>query len=230
MPIKKGDFVELEYTGRLKDSGEVFDTTDESIAKESGIYQQGASYEPIIICVGEHHILPGIDEFLIGKEPGEFELELPAEKAFGKKKPQLLQMIPMNMFRDQKIRPVPGLRLNIDGAVGIVKTVSGGRVVIDFNHPLSGKDVVYKLKVNRLVTDKKAQVEAILRVLLGLRAPQVDVEGDKVKISLPGLPDQLLSELKKKIESLVKVEVEFSKPSADSKKTSDDKKAEDKSS
>lgn len=214
MAIKKGDFVRVEYTGRLKDEGTVFDTTDAKVAKDAGIFSEKAEYKPITICVGEKHILPGIDEFIEGKDVGEHKVELPAEKAFGKKKAELLQMIPMSMFAEQKIKPVPGLQLNIDGSMGVVKTVSGGRVVVDFNHPLASKEVVYNLKIDKVVTDKKDQVEATLRVLLGLRDPKVELKEKKATITLPKLPPQILTELKKKIEELVEgIEIEFKEPS-----------------
>ena len=209
MPIKKRDFVEVEYTGRLKDGNLVFDTTDEKIAKEAQIFSEKTEYKPVIICIGEHHILRGIDEFLEGKEPGKFTLELPAEKAFGKKSTELVKMIPTSKFTEQNINPVPGLRLNIDNYIGIVKTVSGGRTVVDFNHPLAGRDVVYDLKINKIVTDKKAQVEALLRVLLGVKAP-VDVKEKKVVITFPAeLPEKLMDLLAKKITELTGLEIAF---------------------
>ncbi|MBW2969667.1 peptidylprolyl isomerase [Candidatus Woesearchaeota archaeon] len=209
MAIKKHDFVELEYSGRLKETNEVFDTTDEKTAKDAQIFSDKAEYKPVIICIGEHHILRGIDEFLEGKELGKFTLELPAEKAFGKKSAELVKMIPTSKFAEQNIKPVPGLRLNIDNYVGIVKTVSGGRTVVDFNHPLAGRDVVYELKINRIVDDKKEQVDSLLRVLLGVKAPVV-VQEKKAVISFPAeLPEQLKTELAKKIGELTGLEVSF---------------------
>lgn len=209
MPIKKRDFVELEYTGRLKEGNLVFDTTDEKTAKEAKIFSENADYKPIIICIGEHHIMQGIDKFIEGKEPGRYTLELPSEKAFGKKSAEFVKMIPMSKFAEQNVRPVPGLRLNIDDHVGIVKTVSGGRTVVDFNHPLAGKDVVYELKINGVVADKKTQVDSLLRILLGVKAPVV-VQEKKVSISFPAeLPEKLKTELAKKITELTGLEVSF---------------------
>lgn len=208
MPIKKHDFVELEYTGRLKEGNDVFDTTDEKVAKEAKVYAKGAEYKPVVVCVGEHHVLPGIDEFLIGKDAGKFTVEVSHEKAFGKKDASALKMIPTSKFEEQGIKPVPGLRLNIDGYVGIIKTVSGGRTVVDFNHPLAGRDVVYDLKINKIVTDKKTQVESVLRVLLGLKT-KVAVEGSKAKVDIPKLPAEILAELSKKVKDLTGCDVDY---------------------
>jgi len=209
MALKKKDWVEIEYSGSLKESGELFDTTDEAEAKKAQIYTEDSEYAPIVICLGESHILKGIDEFLEGKEPGEYTLELPAEKAFGKKQASLIKMVPASQFKNQKVRPVPGLRLNIDGHVGIVKTVGGGRCVVDFNHPLASQDVEYKLKVNKIVTDAKVQIESLLRILLAVKA-DVKVEDKKATISFPSeLPEKLATELAKKIKELTGVDTSF---------------------
>lgn len=210
MPIKKHDFVEIDYTGRIKDTNEVFDTTDEKTAKEAQVFTQGAAYKPVIICVGEHHILPGIDEFLIGKDVGNHKIDLEPDKAFGKKRAELVRMLPQKRFEEQKIQPMPGLRLNIDGSIGIIKSVSGGRVVLDFNHPLAGRDVSYDIKINRVVSDKKEQVSSLMRVLLGVREPKVEVDGKKAKVFLPvELPKELLDALSKKISDLTGLNLEI---------------------
>ena len=70
--IKKGDFIELDYTGRLKDDKIVFDTTVEETAKASNVYNDKFKYKPTIICVGEAHLIKGLDDFLIGKNPGKY--------------------------------------------------------------------------------------------------------------------------------------------------------------
>lgn len=208
MPIKKHDFVELEYTGRLKEGNDVFDTTDQKVAEGAKIFAKGAEYKPVVVCIGEHHVLPGIDEFLIGKEAGKYTVDVPVEKAFGKKDPSALKMIPTDKFEEQGIKPVPGLRLNIDGYVGIIKTVSGGRTVVDFNHPLAGRDVVYEIKVNKVITDKKTQVESVLRMLLGLKT-RVTMDGAKAKVDIPKLPAELLAELSKKVKDLTGCDVDY---------------------
>ena len=46
--VKKHDFVEIEYTGRVKEGNAIFDTTEEKVAKENGI-DKNADYSPVII-------------------------------------------------------------------------------------------------------------------------------------------------------------------------------------
>jgi len=213
MPIKKKDFVEIEYTGSLKDEKLVFDTTDEKVAKDSNIHSERAAYGPIIICIGEKQVVPGLDDGLEGKEVGDYKFELKPEQAFGKKNAKFIQLVPTKKFFEQQINPMPGLQVNIDGAIGIVKTVSGGRTLVDFNHPLSGKEVVYDVKVKRIVTDKKEQVASIMS-MLGMKTAEisVDASGSKAKIATKVvLPAPITDELKKKIKELVGVDAEFVK-------------------
>lgn len=212
MPIKKKDFIELEYTGRLKENNLIFDTTDEKVAKENNIFSKEKTYHPIVICVGEGHILNGIDKNIEGKEFGKYKIDLSAEDAFGKKDPKLMQLIQTNKFLQQGIRPVPGLQINMDGIIGTVRSVSGGRTIMDFNHPLAGKDIIYEVKINKFITDAKEKITAVLQRLLNLDHVHVDLKDGKTKIGLHNnLPDEITKELSKKIIELCEVkEVEFS--------------------
>ena len=230
MPIKKKDFIELEYTGRLKDGNDVFDTTDEKTAKDAEMHNPNAMYGPVVICVGENHVLKGLDAAIESKEIGKHKIELTADKAFGKKDAKLIQMIPLNKFNEHEVRPFPGLQINIDGVMGTVKTVSGGRVLVDFNHPLSGKDVVYEFKINKVVDDKKTQIDALMKLLLGVKNAGITVQGDDAKIILKAeLPKQFAEELAKKIAELTGIKkIEFAKEEKkeETKKETEKPKAE----
>jgi len=60
-PIKEGDFLLLEMTGKSLDTGEVFDTTDEELAKAEGVYSEDRVYGPKLVVVGEGWVLKGLD-------------------------------------------------------------------------------------------------------------------------------------------------------------------------
>ncbi|MBI2056684.1 hypothetical protein HYT91_00320 [Candidatus Pacearchaeota archaeon] len=104
--------------------------------------------------------LEGVDNFLIGKEIGKHKIELSSEKAFGKRLRELVKMIPIKIFFQHKINPVQGAMLNFDGKMGKVLSVSGGRVLVDFNHPLAGKDVIYEVNVKRIIQDINEKIKA----------------------------------------------------------------------
>ncbi len=219
MTVKKGDFVELEYTARTADDGQVYDTTIKEEAEKAGLthdhehgdehHHHENEYNPIKICVGEKHVLPGLDKKLEGLSPGKHEVKLSVEEAYGKKNPKQLKLIPMAVFKKQNIQPQPGLQLNIDNQIGTVRNVSGGRVIVDFNHPLSGKEVIYNINIKRKVEDKEEQVKAILE-LLNIPYEKAGVEDKKAVITLSqNVPEQYTNMLKEDIKRTAGVEAEF---------------------
>lgn len=150
MTVKKGDFVELEFVGKIKETGEIFDTTDPKIAKDAGILKKNTVYRPLVVVVGKGQLIPGVDEALIGmKENEEKSIEVPPEKGFGKRDPKLVKLIPITELRKRGIKPKVGMRVTIDNAVGRIVNITGGRVRIDFNHPLAGKHLKLDLKVKK---------------------------------------------------------------------------------
>ena len=205
MELKIKEFIEIEYTGKIKEDNIIFDTTDEKLAKENNIYNKNVSYGPIVICLGENQLLKGLEEQLIDKETEkEYTIELEAEKAFGKKDPKLIQLIPTSKFSQQNIRPVPGLQLNIDGLLGIIKTVSGGRTLVDFNHPLSGKDIIYKVKINKIIADDREKIKAYVKLSLNLKDFDVKIEDNAAKITFKKeIPKEISERLGKKITELI---------------------------
>ena len=209
MSVKKGDFIEVEYSGRA--GGSVFDTTHASVAKDAGLQHSNFSFMPQVICLGEKHMLPGLEAELVGKEIEKtYTIALPPERAFGKKNPKLLRMVPTSAFTKEKIIPVPGLTVNIDGMGGIIRTVTGGRVIVDFNHPLAGKEVVYDIRINRIVDDEKLKVESLMKALLGIK-PKIKLREQKAVVTVPAeIPKEIADDISKKVVDLTKIkEIEF---------------------
>lgn len=200
---KKNDFVEMTYTGSV--DGKVFDTTDESVAKSEGIHNPKKKYGPVVVCIGKRHVVAGLDEALESKE-GKFSVTVAPEKAFGKREGKLIQLVPTAKLTQNKIRPYPGLQLNIDGTVATVKSVSGGRCMVDFNHPLAGKDITYDVEVLGLVEDDKRKLEAVFMRDLQM-APKVEDKDGKLLVK--GLPEAIHAPMKKHLEGLLAKEVEF---------------------
>jgi len=199
--INKRDFVSIDYAGKLEE-GTIFDTTDEKLAKENELQAAPRT----TICIGEGMILQGIDDQLIGKKEGTYTLTIAPEDAFGKKNAKLIQLIPSGRFTDQKIEPQVGLQLNIDGIMGIIRNVSGGRVLVDFNHPLSGRTVVYEVTVHEIVKDQQKKVEALATALGG----SARKDGDKYVIQTQHeLDAKSKDELTKKFKELCEVAAVF---------------------
>lgn len=85
MAVEKGDKVEVDYTGRLKD-GTIFDTSVESVAKKAGVHDKRRNYCPLSFTVGDGTLIAGFDEGVRGMEPGQKKtVEIPPEDAYGTK-------------------------------------------------------------------------------------------------------------------------------------------------
>ena len=182
--VQKNDFVEIEFVGKTSD-GEVFDTNIKEEADKAGL--QIKEVKPYVLCVGKEMILPGLDEDLEGKEiGGKFSVEILPEKGFGKRNPQLVRMFPESEFRKQNLRPERGMSLNLGGQLVRVVSVSGGRVLLDFNNPLAGKNLIYDYKVNKKVEELGEKISALQDVFFRKRFDfEVDEKKKELKLKIP---------------------------------------------
>ena len=164
MPIEKGDFVTLSYTGSI--AGVIFDSTDEDVAKEAGIHSPGALYGPVTVAVGSHHVILGLDEALEGKDiEEEGEIDVPSEKGFGEHEGSKVEAFNKNSFKD---KPKKGATIKVpDKGEGTVVDVIGNRVLIDFNHPFAGKELHYWFRIEGQVTDIEEKVKGLIRLYAG---------------------------------------------------------------
>ncbi len=161
MAFQKKDFIEIEFTGKIKNGG-VFDS---NIKKDLESLDSKANPKPIVISLGEGMFLKAVDDFLIGKDIGRYNVELTPEKAFGPRVSKFVQTIPIKIFRSQNLNPFPGAVFNFDGRVAKVLAVSGGRVMTDFNHPLAGKDVIYEINILRKIEDQNEKIKSFIEFL-----------------------------------------------------------------
>tara|TARA_Y100000310_G_scaffold232179_1_gene234921 strand:- start:139 stop:810 length:672 start_codon:yes stop_codon:yes gene_type:complete len=220
--IKKGDFIELDYVGKLANTGKIFDLTDAELAKKEGILNPQQKYGPVTICVGEGMLVGGIDAFVLGKEPGKsYDLELEPANAFGPRIAKLIQLVSIKKFKDHKMNPYPGARIMIDNMPATIRSISGGRVLVDFNHPLAGKKLQYHLKIGKIVTDVKAQATSLLEKFipakeysLALKDAGKSVKGKVLTIKLKNKAqfgpfiEKLTIDMRRLIKSLSKITVE----------------------
>ncbi len=178
MTLQKKDFIEIEFTAKIK-NGEIFDSNIKKVLEK---LNPNAKPKPFIFCLGEGMFLKGVDDFLINKKIGKYKIELSPEKAFGNRNSKLVQMIPMKIFKQHKINPLPGAVFNFDGKIAKILTVSGGRVMVDFNNPLAGKDVVYDIKVLRKVEDINEKTKALIEFFTKKQDLKFEIKGNKLII------------------------------------------------
>ncbi len=178
MAVKKDDFILIDYVGRVKQTGDLFDTTLEDVAKTENAFRENTLYEPMLIVVGEGWVVEGLDEKLVGLGPEKpTAIEIPPEKAFGPRDPSKIRSIPLRRLRSQKITPIPGMQIELDGRLAVVRSVGAGRVQVDFNPSLAGKTLVYEVTVRKMLAGKDERMAALLH----RRFPTIDQTGFGIK-------------------------------------------------
>ena len=155
LKVKIGDKVRVSYIGMFED-GEIFDTSYEDVAKEAGIFYPERKYEPIEFIVGSGEVIAGLDEAVVGMELGEEkEVKIPPEKAYGHVREDLIQRIPIEIFRDSGIEPKEGSYVNTSYGIAKISKVMEDEVELDFNHPLAGKNLIFKIKIEEILREEK---------------------------------------------------------------------------
>ncbi len=192
MGIPKNSFILIEYELRVKDTGELIDTTNEEIAKKEGKYSSDRVYEPLLVIVGEGRVIKGLEEHIeehgeVGKE---FKIEIPPQKAYGERDPSKVKIFNARDLIRNGIVPEVGKTVEIGNSVGIIKAISGGRVLIDFNHPLAGKTLVCKYRILKVIEDDVEKIKHLLhrrykRVPVDKFVVEVNKEQGEVKVYTP---------------------------------------------
>jgi FKBP-type peptidyl-prolyl cis-trans isomerase 2 len=161
MAVKIGDFIRLSFTGKLED-GTLFDTTEAQVAKDAKVFDERTTYKPVLLVVGRQQAIRGLDEAVIGMTVSqEKDVEFPPEKAFGQKNSDLITVVPASYFNKDHVTPVPGMMVNINDREGMVKSVGAGRVIVDFNHPLSGRNLKYHIKLVEVLETSTQKIKAL---------------------------------------------------------------------
>lgn len=152
MPIEDGDSVTIEYVGRL-DDGTVFDTSNEELAQEVGLFDEypERKFRPLTVTIGDEKIIPGIQEALREMEVGqEKEITVPPEKAYGEHTEDRVATYDRESFEemigDRELHE--GFEVETeDGLPGEVVEVDIHEVTVDFNHELAGERLTFEIDV-----------------------------------------------------------------------------------
>jgi len=191
--MKKGDIVYVDYDVRIKESGDYFKTTRMDVAKENDLYDEKRVYGPIPVVVGTGFESVGFDSTLLDMEIGnEKEVEVSEDDGHGKRDPKLIDLVPMRtvlklpQFKEGESYPMPGMPVRIGNKEGYIRTVGAGRVRVDFNHPLAGKELLYNINISKKAETDEELVNAIFDIHYPIRTPPaIDMGEENVKIILP---------------------------------------------
>lgn len=132
-----GDTVRVRYTGRSED-GTVFDSS--------------ADGEPLRFTLGQERMISGFERAVVGMRPREVKtVTVPADQAYGPRQEELVVEI------DRSTIPM-GIEPNVGMAIEIGKSkdkmlhvevieVTESKIVLDANHPLAGKDLIFEIEL-----------------------------------------------------------------------------------
>lgn len=140
---KPGDLVTVIYDGILE-NGEIFESSQDT--------------GPLQFRIGTASVMAGFEEAVVGMGINESkEIRLQPEEAYGLPRQDLIHTLARSSWdKNMDIKPgvVVGMTMEKDGkqhqVPAMVTAVSGDMVTIDFNHPLAGKPVVYKITLQHI--------------------------------------------------------------------------------
>jgi FKBP-type peptidyl-prolyl cis-trans isomerase 2 len=156
------EFVEIEYTARVADDGTVVDTTDSSVAAESGLDGVDAG-GPIVVVLGAGHLFGPVEEAITEMRPGERRtVEVTPASAFGETDLGRRHTVAVDLLSRDSIEQND--RVSIDGRVGYVDAVDDGTVTLDFNHPLAGTTLEYELLAVDRIVELDERIDGLLRL------------------------------------------------------------------
>jgi peptidylprolyl isomerase len=178
MALERGSLVLVDYTAKVKDSNEIFETTNEEDAKKSDLYDPTRKYEPRLVSIGEGWVLKGLDEALANANLGDkLTIEITPDKGFGDRDPSKVRMIPQRKLGEKADNIKVGDVVEMYERPGIVRYVGSGRVQLDFNHRFAGRILTYDISIlKKLESDDDKIMYLIRRRLL--------IDNDKIKFKL----------------------------------------------
>src|SRR5581483_6064833 len=179
MTLEKGSLVLVDYTARVKDTNEVFETTREEEAKKNAeLHDPTRKYEPRLVSVGESWVLKGLDEALANANVGDkLNVEVTPDKGFGERDPNKVRMIPQRKLGDKADEVSVGDVIEVDERTGIVRYVGCGRIQVDFNHRFAGRTLLYDVNVVKKLDSDNDKITALVRRRLG-------IEDSKIRFNL----------------------------------------------
>jgi len=177
MPFDKGSLILLDYTARIKDNGEIFETTIEEDAKKSNLYDPTRKYEPRLISVGDSWVLKGLDEALAETNVGDKRsIEISPDKGFGERDTNKVRMIPQRKLGEKANEIKVGDVVELDDRTGVIRYIGSGRVQIDYNHRLASRTLVYDVNVVKKIESNDDKIKYLIKRRLPIEDEKIQFE------------------------------------------------------
>jgi peptidylprolyl isomerase len=190
LTFNKGSLILVDYTAKVKDSEEVFDTTIEEDAKKHSIHEQNFKYQPKLVSIGEvsYPVLKGLDEALAKTSVGDkLTIEVTSDKGFGDRDSGKVRMIPIRKLGEDAEKVSVGDSIEVDNKRGIIRYIGSGRVQIDYNHKYAGKTILFDVNVIKSLDTPNDKIDSILKNRLPVEDTKIafDLKDKEVNITIP---------------------------------------------
>ena len=174
MAFNKGSLILVDYTSKVKDTGEVFETTIEGEAKKHSFHDPNVKYQPKLVSVGESWVVKGLDEALEKTSAGDKKtVEISPDKGFGERDTGKVRMIPLRKLGEDAEKVSIGDTVEVDNKKGIIRFIGSGRVQIDYNHRFAGKIVLYDINVLKELKTEDEKTSGILKRYLPVKDDKI---------------------------------------------------------
>ena len=190
MTFDKGSLILVDYTARVKDTEEIFDTTIEEDAKKHSIHEQNVKYQPKLVSIGEvsYPVLKGLDEALAKTAVGDkLTVEVTPDKGFGERDSGKVRMITIRKLVEDAEKVTVGDTIEVDNKRGIIRFIGSGRVQVDYNHRYAGKTILFDVNVIKSLDSPNDKVDGILKNRLPVEDTKIafDLKDKEVNITIP---------------------------------------------
>jgi len=190
LTFNKGSLILIDYTAKVKDSDEIFDTTIEEDAKKYSIHEQNVKYQPKLVSIGEvsYPVLKGLDEALAKTSVGDkLTVEVTPDKGFGERDAGKVRMIPVRKLGEDAEKVSVGDTIEVDNKRGIIRFIGSGRVQIDYNHRYAGKTILFDVNVIKSLESPSDKIRSILKNRLPVEDTKIsfDLKDKEVSIVIP---------------------------------------------
>ena len=188
MTLEKGSLILLDYTAKIKDTNEIFETTRENDVKSSENFDPSRKYEPRLLGVGEGWVLKGLDDALLNANMDEpLNIEIPPDKAFGERDPSKVRMIPLRKLGEKANEVGVGDVIELDERMGIVRFIGSGRVQVDFNHKYAGRTLIYDANIVKKIESDDEKITNLVRRRLPIDQADMhyEIKDSELEISIP---------------------------------------------
>jgi FKBP-type peptidyl-prolyl cis-trans isomerase 2 len=187
--IVEGDIITLDFDAYILNTDgteEIFDTTNAEHAKAGDIFNEKATYEPIVTIVGDGRVIPGLDKsFLTAAIDEKATVEIPSSEGAGERQPNMVEIFSIRELQKQDINPEPGMRVQIKNKVGTITNMTSGRVRVDFNDPLAGKTLKYNYTISKKAGTPEERALGIIEADYGRSDEfKASIKGDVLELTL----------------------------------------------